>query len=641
MGDVLRAAGRFKDAQESYAEASKHSNDQSVRAANLHKAYLSALEQRHWDEALAALREAANLEPHKYAPFPLHEYQPKRILGAGGFGAVFLCQDTYMQAEVVIKGLYNTDMERSLADAFREAHVLRHLSREHPSIVGVQHCSYADESQTRPYIVMDYFPGVSLQSYLDDLGEKPLPLEDFHPIAWQIAVGMQAAHGKGVLHRDLKPDNVLVKRGDDGWQVRIIDFGLAIRTRVVQVSTSVPSQERTLSGESAAGTAKYASPEQMGELPGVKPGPYSDVYAFGKLCCYMLFRDTDLGLEDWASLPEALADMLNKCTKKPLAKRYASFEPVLTVLRQLEPARKKSEEGEPQLGKLVQPAPERTQNHPMQADSDAARALSRQPELRSAPLTAAEAKDYQRQWADFLRIEPVYTNAGGMKFMWCPPGTFLMGSPSGQGCDNERPQHRVTITKGFFLGVHQVTQAQWQAVMGSNPSHFKGDNRPVENVSWKDCQEFCRKLGERDGKRYRLPTEAEWEYACRAGTTTEYSFGDVFRDDQANSASSFLGAIGRALFTGKTTPVGKFQPNAWGLFDMHGNVWEWCQDGKRPYSEGDIKDPIGPQNEDDARLLRGGSWCSFIESCRAAYRYRNAPGSRVNRFGFRVCFRLD
>jgi serine/threonine-protein kinase len=172
-----------------------------------------------------------------------------------------------MRAEVVVKGLHNTDMERSLEDAFSEAHVLRHLSREHPSIIAVQHCSYADESQTRPFIVMDYFPGVSLQAYLDDLGEKPLLLEDFQLIAWQIAVGMKAAHDKGVLHRDLKPDNVLVRRGEDGWQVRIIDFGLAIKARVMQVSTSVPLQERTLSGESAAGTARYASPEQMGKCP--------------------------------------------------------------------------------------------------------------------------------------------------------------------------------------------------------------------------------------------------------------------------------------------------------------------------------------------------------------------------------------
>jgi tetratricopeptide (TPR) repeat protein len=162
MGDVLRAAGRFKDAQESYTEASKHSGDRAERARNLYKAYLTALEHHRWEEALSALNEAVTLEPQKYTPFPLHQYQPKRILGAGGFGAVFLCQDRYMRAEVVVKGLYNTDMERSLEDAFAEAHVLRHLSREHPSIIGVQHCSYADEGQTRPYIVMDYFPGVSL-----------------------------------------------------------------------------------------------------------------------------------------------------------------------------------------------------------------------------------------------------------------------------------------------------------------------------------------------------------------------------------------------------------------------------------------------------------------------------------------------
>ncbi len=213
-----------------------------------------------------------------------------------------------------------------------------------------------------------------------------------------------------------------------------------------------------------------------------------------------------------------------------------------------------------------------------------------------------------------------------------------MGSPSGVGDDDERPQHRVTITKGFFLGVHQVTQAQWQAVMGSNPSHFKGDNRPVEQVSWKDCQEFCRKLGERDGKRYRLPTEAEWEYGCRAGTTTEYSSGNGLEALRQVGWCSYDGNWGSAK---ETKPVGQFQPNAWGLFDMHGNVLEWCEDGKRPYSSGDIKDPIGPQNKDDSRVLRGGSWGSIPGYCRAAFRTSDDPASRDSNYGCRVCFRLD
>jgi len=337
LGDVLRAAGRFKDAQESYATASMQTGDKGMRSANLYKTYLVALEQRHWKEALAAIIEAATLEPERYAPFPLTQYEPRSILGAGGFGTAFKCFDRYMKTDVVIKSLFNTDLERGLEETFAEAHALRHLSREHPSIIGVQHCSYAGDGQSRAYIVMDYFDGISLQTHLDQLGAKNMALEDFFPIAQQIVVGMKAAHTKGIVHRDLKPDNVLIRQDGTTWQVRIIDFGLAIRTKIVQVSTSVPVQERTLSGESAAGTALYASPEQMGKLKDalghpVRVGPYSDVYAFGKLCCQLLFRTTEPKRRQWAAIPEALAETLERCTEQDLKDRFADFEPVLEGL---------------------------------------------------------------------------------------------------------------------------------------------------------------------------------------------------------------------------------------------------------------------------------------------------------------------
>ena len=220
-----------------------------------------------------------------------------------------------------------------------------------------------------------------------------------------------------------------------------------------------------------------------------------------------------------------------------------------------------------------------------------------------------------------------------MRFAWCPAGTFLMGSPPSETerSDNET-QHRVTLTHGFHLGIHAVTQAQWQAVMGDNPSNFKGHDRPVEQVSWDECEMFCTKLGQLTGKRFRLPTEAEWEYACRAGTTTPFYFGRTIGTDQANydgNSGSTLrwlagseGTIG-GVYRQQTTPVGSFPANAWGLFDMHGNVWEWCQDW---YG--------------DARVLRGGSWTDDPRSCRAARR-RRADGLRQFNLGCRVVLCLD
>jgi len=230
-----------------------------------------------------------------------------------------------------------------------------------------------------------------------------------------------------------------------------------------------------------------------------------------------------------------------------------------------------------------------------------------------------------------------------MKFAWIPPGTFLMGSPANEPeRSDDETQHGVTLTKGFHLGVHQVTQAQWQAVMGANPSNFKGENNlPVEQVSWDDCVAFCEALGKKDGRTYRLPTEAEWEYACRAGTTTPFHFGDTISVNQSNYDGNYTYSNGKkGVYRQKMTPVGSFPANAWGLFDMHGNVWEWCADWFGPYPEGELKDPQGFIGG-EARVLRGGSWSFNPRFCRSACRYWRAPGSRDYDLGCRVALCLD
>jgi uncharacterized protein (TIGR02996 family) len=231
-----------------------------------------------------------------------------------------------------------------------------------------------------------------------------------------------------------------------------------------------------------------------------------------------------------------------------------------------------------------------------------------------------------------------------MTFAWIPPGTFLMGSPPEEPERSEdETLHEVTLRQGFYLGIHAVTQAQWRAVMGNNPSRFKGKNRPVEQVSWDDCQEFIAKLSQRDGKRFGLPSEAEWEYACRAGTTTPFHFGETISPDQANYNGNYpynKGAKGE--YRNRTMSVGSFPPNAWGLFDLHGNVWEWCQDEYTSYEDQNTKSILDTENEgENARVLRGGSWIYVPWNCRAATRSRVAPSDRGDDVGFRVAFRLD
>jgi formylglycine-generating enzyme required for sulfatase activity len=202
--------------------------------------------------------------------------------------------------------------------------------------------------------------------------------------------------------------------------------------------------------------------------------------------------------------------------------------------------------------------------------------------------------------------EEVITNYPDMKFVYIPPGTFMMGSPPEEkGRYDRETLHEVTLTKGFYLQTTQVTQAQWKAVMGNNPSRFQGcDDCPVETVFWNDVQDFIRKLNQREGKDiYRLPTEAEWEYTARAGSTTGYCFGD---DESLLSEYAWYDKNSE----NKTHPVATRKPNAWGLYDMHGNVWEWCEDRYGDYPSGKVTDPVGT-SDGSFRVLRGGGWFSM------------------------------
>jgi formylglycine-generating enzyme required for sulfatase activity len=249
-------------------------------------------------------------------------------------------------------------------------------------------------------------------------------------------------------------------------------------------------------------------------------------------------------------------------------------------------------------------------------------------------------------------------------------GTFMMGSPANEvgRFDNEGPQRRVTVSS-FFMGKYPVTQAEYEAVMGTNPSLFKGANLPVENVSWYDAIEYCNRLSQREGltpaytidknrrdpgntnewdelkwtvtlnrnaNGYRLPTEAEWEYACRAGTTTPFSTGSNITTSQANYDGNYpYNNNATGTYRERTTPVGSFAANAWGLYDMHGNVWEWCWDWFGTYSSGVQTDPVGASSGSN-RVFRGGGWDFSAVVARSAVRNAVSPTVRFNYLGVRL-----
>lgn len=222
-----------------------------------------------------------------------------------------------------------------------------------------------------------------------------------------------------------------------------------------------------------------------------------------------------------------------------------------------------------------------------------------------------------------------------MEMLLIPAGSFMMGSNDGDS--SEKPVHQVTISKPFWMGKTEVTQAQYKQIMGEAPSHFQGLENPVESVSWNDVVVFCKKLTERErqagrlpeGFEYKLPTGAQWEYACRAGSSTEYCFGDD------------VGRLDETAWYGDNSdkeahPVAKKKPNAWGLYDMHGNVWEWCSDWYGGYLPGSATDPQGADSG-TVRVLRGGCMLSLVSCCRSAERLRGAPSVTGSILGFRVC----
>jgi formylglycine-generating enzyme required for sulfatase activity len=531
-------------------------------------------------------------------PAGIGEWQLLDLLGVGGFGEVWKARHVHFDGTLAaIKFCLDREVQRQLLE--REGKVLNQVMRQgrHPGIVLLQDANLTSDP---PWLRYEYIEGGDLAQVVRDCADET-PAERVtraNRFIQQLAAIVGHFHrlNPSVVHRDLKPANVLIQPLPGGdYTLRVADFGIGdVAARRGLDSSRAPTARGDVLATVLRGahTPLYASPQQKrGDDPDVR----DDVYSLGVIWYQLLTGD--LGSErpgglEWAEeLTEA--GMSNECVRL--------------------------------LSRCVA---DRAEKRPADAAVLAEEIVK---------LTVTRPPPPARRPGD------LFTNSVGMKFAWIPPGTFLMGSPANEeGRDDEEAQHRVTLTKGFFMGIHPVTQEQWQRVLGDTPSLFTGTaNLPVESVSWDDCEELCRELREIDGKPYRLPTEAEWEYACRAGTTTAFHFGGTISTDQANYDGNYTYGRGKkGTYREKTTPVGRFPPNAWGLYDMHGNVWEWCADWYGPYEYEDLRDPQSCNNG-DTRVMRGGSWPVEPLCCRAAYRNCDERTYRNCDVGCRLVFCLD
>jgi serine/threonine protein kinase len=330
IGKLEAAAGSFEAAGRDFAEVAELVPDTAVQGEAYHNAYRAALAKRDWLAARAALKEALARDPGRFAPFPLDRYRLRAVLGAGACGVALRCEDLRTGRPVTIKAVLPDALACGAEQLFAEARALQQLN--HPGIAHLRDFGYADpETRTRPFIVMEHFEGQTLENHVRSQG--PLAPGDWVPVARQVAEALQAAHAQKVLHRDVKPANLLVRPVADGLRIQLIDFGLALSQEAVRQTTRAAG---TLAGAGLAGTLDYAAPEQLGRLPGVRVTPASDVYGFGKTCCFALFGTPQPLLKHWQQVPASVADLLGLCLNEAPDERPVDFEVVLKILDRVE-----------------------------------------------------------------------------------------------------------------------------------------------------------------------------------------------------------------------------------------------------------------------------------------------------------------
>jgi formylglycine-generating enzyme required for sulfatase activity/predicted Ser/Thr protein kinase len=542
-----------------------------------------------------------------------------RRLGAGGFGEVWLADDRESKQQVAIKVPH---AEKTRIEKLRkEAEKLSLLN-----VVGVPRLHRSFEltlnGQQTIGMVFEYISGTTLAEEWQrrKASWQQIDTDWISSVMADAAGILRQVHSSAIWHCDLKPQNILIDQNQKVW---IVDFGL-----------SVEEIERAeLSANTLSGTVEYMSPERVKGLK-ILDGR-SDVWSLGVILFELMtgkppfsgprekvieaIKTVQLSpaITRRDDVPESLDRICRKCLQLDIVQRYQSAGELERELRHWKTG------GEPAL--LV------------------------------APFDAHSAQHCQQAWTDYLSTRSeIPTRLMEIDLKLIPRGQFSMGSPEDQGEADERPRHQVQIQRPFLMGKTCITQKQWRTVMMTEPWLQKrcvqlGDDHPAVFVSWHDAEKFCEKLSTKTGRKWRLPTEAEWEYSCRAGTVTLYNFGD---DWKLLGEYAWWGGVGR-LIEPKGNCKSEFyahetrllEPNAFGLHDMHGNLWEWCKDDyvSDYYGHNATETAVDPCCRSDAsseKVCRGGSWQNLPRSLRSAARHRNSPDTATALVGFRVVVEL-
>ena len=582
----------------------------------------------------------------------LREFTIQAVIGHGGFGIVYRAEHNELDLTVAIKeylpvelavregatvqprsGTDCKDFEDGLRRFRDEAQALIDFD-SHPSIVS---CREFFRAHGTAYLVMAYEEGQSLAESLASREAEGRPFTESELLAVMTPVleGLARVHAAGVLHRDIKPSNILIRRSD-GRPV-LIDFGAAKQAAAKYTKSQAPYTEG------------YAALEQVADTG--KLGPWTDMYGAGavmwrmvaggnrpwepphpvrvELRSHAVVDDTEDPMPSARELGRGrfaaqLLEAIDRCLRLRETERIQDTSELLNVLRATTDP---SQSGIP--ADAGPPSPEVTVTVQQGGVSSGVPAASEPRTARGWFVGAGLAVSLGLVLSMWWGQGPPWTHSPDMEFVWIPAGEFLMGSPNyEEGRESDERQHEVRISQGFWMAKYEVTQGEWELVMGSNPSHFDecGPRCPVETVSWNDVQEFIRRLNEREtdrGYRYRLPAEAEWEYAARAGTTGA-RHGELdevawYSDNSGNSTHS----------------VGQKRANAWGLHDVLGNVLEWTGDWYGEYPAGRATDSGGPSTG-SARVARGGGWNGRARLVRSANRGSGSSGRRYGNVGFRL-----